>query len=192
MTNNLIFGNTQYRINGKIIALFRNYVSEVQKVDSVLIPIFKDYEFNNGISETELQRLYVSKNKKELEYIISLFATEITIIHNRAIEEFIYQKVFLRESKFLRKNTQIIPILNTDSSSLQIETPLFLALDTTETKIRKQQKPHQIAHHFSENSCFLVVEGKRAMQSIMDDKFYMTVRTLKTTENCDTTFIRNY
>ncbi len=177
VSNGAAFGSG-YKIHGSIITLFDDYITKIKDVDSTLFLYFKDYTFNNSISSSEIQRLYISKNKQELIYIMKLFEVEMSKIYYDAIKEFTYQKIYFPETDYIRKNTKVIPLLNTDSSFLQIETPLFVALDTLNNKIRMSEK---IDYRLSNDGYYI---------NPKDYKKNMTMTfTLNLKNICDTTLI---
>ena len=114
---------------------------------------YKDYKFNNAISESEIQRLYISKNEHELFYILDLFEAEMAKIYYDAIVELMYKKIYFPESEYIRQNSRLIPILNIDSSFVQIETPLFFAFDTISDKINMSES---IDYHLSKDGFYIV------------------------------------
>ena len=180
VSNGAAFGNG-YKIHGAITNLFNNYINEIKDIDTTMLLYFKDYTFNNSISSSEVQRLYISKNKQELIYIIKLFEAEMSKIYYNAIKEFVYQKLYFSEADYIRKNTKVVPLLNGDGSSLQVDISLFLALDTARNGLRMSDK---IDYRLSNDGYYIILDGYKKDMRI--------AFTLQLENICDTTLVYSF
>ncbi|WP_338792957.1 hypothetical protein [Bernardetia sp. MNP-M8] len=171
------FGNTKYRIDGQIVELFENYISDMKALDNTLSIFFKGYKFNNAISATEVQRLYVCTNEQNLLYILNLFEAEMSKIYYDAVVELVYQKLYLSEADYIQKNAKVVPFLKTDSSLLNIESSIFFPLDSQEGKI---SSPDKLNYKLSEDNYFIVLKSYKN-----GDRIAFT----RQINDCDTTVI---
>ncbi|WP_338815725.1 hypothetical protein V9L05_22210 (plasmid) [Bernardetia sp. Wsw4-3y2] len=157
--------------------VFESYVKKASELDTALAKKYKDFEFENGLSDKEINLNYFSYDSMQSKYHLARFEMQLAEMYSDDMK-LLANIYFLNELKEKLSNPVIVPYIKNHNKGVDIYT--VYPFDTEHTKI---ESPKGLETHFDDRGYLIIPPSLRGKKIDMDIRIKCSADTTYTYKN---------